>query len=112
MSDAQPDSEPYEPVPAPDYEGHLPDRPPRRRTRLFRILAWTGAAALLGAVALFAGYLYLAREVPTFDTVKDYRPLLSSHVVARDGTVVGEFFKERRTVVPMDRFRRTISTVA
>src|SRR5438105_8830579 len=108
MSDAQPDSEPYEPVPAPDYQGHLPAGRPRWKSFLFRALAWTGAAAAVAAVALFAGYLYLAREVPTFDTVKDYRPLVSSHLVARDGTVVGEFFKERRTVVPMEKIPRVL----
>jgi len=108
MSDAQPDSEPYEPVPAPDYQGHLPARGPRLRSLLLRIFVWTCATVAAAAVALLAGYLYLAREVPTFDTVKDYRPLLSSHVVARDGTVVGEFFKERRTVVPMERIPRVL----
>src|SRR2546421_11345731 len=75
---------------------------------LFRVLAWTWATVAVTAAALFAGYLYLAREVPTFDTVKDYRPLLSAHVVARDGTVVGEFFKERRTVVPMEKIPRVL----
>ncbi|TMA17751.1 MAG: penicillin-binding protein, partial [Deltaproteobacteria bacterium] len=108
MSDAQPDSEPYEPVPAPDYQGHLPAGRPRWKSRLLRLLAWGGAAAVVATVALFAGYLYLAREVPTFDTVKDYRPLVSSHVIARDGTVVGEFFKERRTVVPMEKIPRVL----
>jgi penicillin-binding protein 1A len=108
MSDAHPDSEPYEPVPAPDYQGHLPAGRPRWKSRLLRVLAWTSAAAAVAAVALFAGYLYLAREVPTFDTVKDYRPLVSSHVIARDGTVVGEFFKERRTVVPMEKIPRVL----
>src|SRR2546421_2059942 len=75
---------------------------------LFRVLAWTWATVAVTAAALFAGYLYLAREVPTFDTVKDYRPLVSSHVIARDGTVVGEFFKERRTVVPMEKIPRVL----
>ncbi|MFL5410607.1 MAG: transglycosylase domain-containing protein, partial [Myxococcales bacterium] len=108
MGDAQPDSEPYEPVPAPDWQGNLPARGPRRKPLWLRILLWMAAASAAAAVALFAGYLYLAREIPTFDTVDDYRPLLSSHVVARDGTVVAEFFKERRTVVPMERIPRVL----
>jgi penicillin-binding protein 1A len=108
MGDAQPDSEPYEPVPAPDWQGNLPARGPRRKPLWLRILLWMAAASAAAVVALFAGYLYLAREIPTFDTVDDYRPLLSSHVVARDGTVVAEFFKERRTVVPMERIPRVL----
>ncbi|HEY6050366.1 MAG TPA: transglycosylase domain-containing protein, partial [Thermoanaerobaculia bacterium] len=57
---------------------------------------------------LIGGYLYLAREVPTFDTVKDYHPKVATHVVAQDGTPVGQFYKERRTVVPMDKIPRVL----
>src|SRR5438445_7060893 len=104
----EPEVEPYRPVPADDYAGHVPAGPPRWKVWLRRA-AWTaGAAAVLVLLGLVAGYLYLAREVPTFDTVKDYHPMASTKVVAQDGTVVGQFYRERRTVVPMDKIPRVL----
>ncbi len=104
----EPEVEPYRPVPADDYAGHVPEGPPRWKIWLRRA-AWTcGAAALLLLLGLVAGYLYLAREIPTFDTVKDYHPMVSTKVVAQDGTVVGQFYRERRTVVSMDKIPRVL----
>src|SRR6266851_4378345 len=104
----EPEAEPYRPVPADDYAGHVPEGPPRWKIWLRRA-AWTcGAAALLLVLGLVAGYLYLAREIPTFDTVKDYHPMVSTKVVAQDGTVVGQFYRERRTVVSMDKIPRVL----
>src|SRR5437870_1688454 len=104
----EPEVEPYRPVPADDYAGHVPAGPPRWKVWLRRA-AWTaGAATVLVLLGLVAGYLYLAREVPTFDSVKDYHPMASTKVVAQDGTVVGQFYRERRTVVPMDKIPRVL----
>jgi penicillin-binding protein 1A len=104
----EPEVEPYRPVPADDYAGHVPEGPPRWKVWLRRA-AWTcGAAALLLILGLVAGYLYLSREIPTFDTVKDYHPMVSTKVVAQDGTVVGQFYRERRTVVSIDKIPRVL----
>ena len=105
---AEPEVEPYRPVPADDYAGQAAEGPPRWRVWLRRA-AWTcGAGAVLLLLALVAGYLYLAREIPTFDTVKDYHPMVSTKVVAQDGTLVGQFYRERRTVVSMDKIPRVL----
>src|SRR5882672_12208907 len=74
----EPEVEPYRPVPADDYEGHVPAGPARWKIWLRRA-AWTcGAGAAVLLLGLVAGYLYLAREIPTFDTVKDYHPMVST----------------------------------
>src|SRR5216684_3944155 len=104
----EPEVEPYRPVPADDYQGHVPAGPPRWKIWLRRA-AWTsGAGTALLLLGLVAGYLYLAREIPTFDSVKDYHPMVSTKVVAQDGTVVGQFYRERRTVVSMDKIPRVL----
>ncbi|HWE24690.1 MAG TPA: PBP1A family penicillin-binding protein, partial [Myxococcales bacterium] len=104
----EPEVEPYRPVRADDYGGDVTVQKPRWMIWLRRA-AWTCAALLLfGIAALVGGYLYLAREIPTFDTVKDYRPMLSTKVVAQDGTVVGQFYQERRTLVAMDKIPRVL----
>jgi len=74
-----------------------------RRARLRRRLELAGAVALacllLGLALLFAW----TRELPAFDTLKDYRPLVSTRVYGVDGTEVFQFARERRTVVPLER---------
>jgi penicillin-binding protein 1A len=78
----------------------LPDVP--RRTRLPRALRWgvlaVLALSLLGAVTAWAW----TRELPAFDTLKDYRPLVATRVVGADGGEAFVFARERRTVVPKE----------
>jgi penicillin-binding protein 1A len=72
---------------------------PRAR-RNVRIAAIACLAALLaGAVTTFAW----TRELPAFDTLKDYEPLVSTRVYGVDGTEAFMFARERRTVVPLDQ---------
>jgi penicillin-binding protein 1A len=71
--------------------------------RLRRLLAALAAlTALGGAVAGLVFWLW-TRELPAFDTLKDYRPLEASRVLGSDGTQVFSFARERRTVVPIDQ---------
>ena len=63
------------------------------------VLAAAGVLAALLAVLLFAW----TRELPAFDGLKDYRPLVATKVYAADGTEAFAFARERRTVVPFDR---------
>ena len=57
-------------------------------------------ASAFCAVGVY-GYYYVTRDLPTFDSVDDYRPAAVSRVYAADGTLVGEFFKERRYPVQL-----------
>lgn len=52
----------------------------------------------LGAVGL---YYYISRDLPKITTLKDYHPPIISTVYADDGRKIGEFFNERRIVVPL-----------
>jgi penicillin-binding protein 1A len=105
---AEPEVEPYRPVAADDYQGHLPAGPPRWKVRLRRAAVISGALFALGLVALIAVYIYISREIPTFDSVRDYHPFVASKVVTSEGAVVGQFYRERRTVVKMDRIPRVL----
>jgi penicillin-binding protein 1A len=73
-----------------------------RRARLRRALRWGAAAAvsfsLVGAVTFWAW----TRELPAFDTLKDYRPLVATRVFGADGSEAFVFARERRTVVPIE----------
>ena len=98
----------YRPVRADDYAGHVKAGPPAWKKWARRAAGLSLLAAVLGLAALIGGYLYIAREIPTFDSIRDYHPFVSSTVVASDGAVVGQFYRERRTVVRMDLVPRVL----
>jgi penicillin-binding protein 1A len=71
----------------------------RRLRRRGRVLTLASLAALLGGGGLLVAW---TRELPAFDTLKDYEPLVSTRVFGADGREVFVFARERRTVVPLE----------
>ncbi len=72
--------------------------------RLFQIALALGVLAITGATfgaALF--YALVLRDLPDIRSLDDYHPNLITRVYAADGTVVGEFYTERREIVPIER---------
>jgi penicillin-binding protein 1A len=69
-----------------------------------RILLGVAALAALGS-GIVAGLLYvsLARDLPDFRSLADYRPALTSVVLDRDGVPIGEFSEFRRRLVPLEQ---------
>ena len=61
--------------------------------------------ALLGA----SGYVfYLLAKLPRVDRLTDYKPPIVSQVFGDDGSLVGEFYLERRIVVPVNKMPRKL----
>jgi penicillin-binding protein 1A len=58
---------------------------------------------VIGVASLFIGYKALKSGLPEIITVADYKPLLVSPIYDRTGKKVGEFFRERRTLVPYSK---------
>jgi penicillin-binding protein 1A len=79
------------------------------RGRLFLRLLVVGfflaSAALLGAVGVLA---YYSRDLPTIEKIRDYKPRQTTRIVDRNGELLGEIFRERRVVVPMDKVPRVL----
>lgn len=70
-----------------------------------KILGWTVGLGLTG-LALGAGgiagvFWYYGRDIEHVDVsvIRDYRPPQVTRIVARDGTVLGEIFSQRRTLI-------------
>src|SRR6185369_16088969 len=68
-------------------------------------------AVTLAVVALLGvtGYVfYLMAKLPRVDRLADYKPPIVSQVFGDDGTLVGEFYLERRIVVPVNKMPRKL----
>src|SRR5512134_408516 len=88
-------------------DGLPPVRPLGRRLlrwALFLALALVNAAI----VAALAGYLYFSRGLPEIPTLEEYRPPIVTEMISADGQLAGEFFEERRKVVPYERIPRRV----
>jgi penicillin-binding protein 1A len=63
---------------------------------------------VVGAVAVLGAYAYFSRDLPSVSVLRDYKPPQTTRVYDRHGTVVGEIFTERRTVIPMSEVPRVV----
>src|SRR6201986_1954574 len=96
----------------PEYPGgapraaadHVYGGPPRRRgwRRFFFLGGLTFVGAL--AVAALGGVVYIwsvTRELPSVEALQNYAPPVTTRVYAGDGTLLGEYARERRIFVPI-----------
>jgi penicillin-binding protein 1A len=73
------------------------------RSRGFRILlAVAFLSAVVGLAGAFLFYHSLVADLPDLRDVRDYEPALTSRVFDREGRPIGEYYVERRTLVPME----------
>ena len=48
-------------------------------------------------------YFYFTHDLPSIETLKNYRPPTVTKIFSEEGEVIGEFFYEKREVVSLDR---------
>lgn len=81
----------------------------KKRGRGWRI--WLFALSLvilLLAGAAMAFYFTFIFDLPRLTTLKDYQPYIISEVYSDDEVMIGEFFMERRDVVPLSQVPRLL----
>ncbi|WP_420994457.1 penicillin-binding protein 1A [Cupriavidus sp. 30B13] len=78
---------------------------PARRPIWMRLTFWALGLLVAGivAVALLVGYALLvaAPNLPSLDTITDYRPKIPLRIYTADNVLIGEFGEERRNFVPI-----------
>lgn len=72
------------------------------------LLAASAVCSTILFMAFLGYFFYLLNTLPKVDRLADYRPPILSQVFGQDGTLVGEFYLERRTVVPVDKMPRRL----
>lgn len=89
--------------------------PPRKRKKrgFFRsLLYFFGTLILLGVLGAAGGgymlYQWVADDLPSFSKIADYRPPLVTTVLARDGSLIGQFYRERRFLVTLDQLPKFV----
>ncbi|MEW6325775.1 MAG: PBP1A family penicillin-binding protein, partial [Nitrospirota bacterium] len=85
------------------HAGHA--RPGRRWLWLLALLSGT---LLLMAGSGAAAVWYLSRDLPDVATVQYYRPSQVTQVYADNNALIGQFYVEKRLLVPLDRVPQTL----
>ena len=79
-----------------------------KRKFLRYIIALGLLALLASALALVLIYRTFTADLPNIATLQDYRPRIVTKVFSEDGNVIGEFFIEKRELVPMDKVPKVL----
>src|SRR5512140_607021 len=85
------------------------EAPPQSHANRRRLVVWLRRAGVavagLAVAAVIAAALVIRHyeaDLPPIAELRSYNPLQVTRVLARDGTVLGELFVERRTLVPIE----------
>lgn len=71
--------------------------------KFFKILAAIlTCGVVFGCVALFALYQWAVADLPSITRLGDYRPPLATTVLARDGSLMGLFYNEKRFLIALN----------
>ncbi len=77
--------------------------------KLVRLALFFGVVMGAAGAAVVTGvFVYYAKDLPEFDNVNQYRPKLATKVYSVDGRLIGEFYEERRVVVPYERIPKRL----
>ncbi|MCA1825571.1 MAG: penicillin-binding protein 1A [Myxococcales bacterium] len=85
------------------YRRLTADRGPGKRPLWVLIAIPCAVVAVLASGVLVAAYIAFARGLPSIDWARHYRPPIVSTIWSGDEQLIGEFYNERRVVVPYDR---------
>ncbi|MBF0209767.1 MAG: PBP1A family penicillin-binding protein [Desulfamplus sp.] len=78
----------------------------------YTLIKWTLGLAFLGFLALTTAlillYLHIDSDLPKINKLADYRPPTVTNVFSDNGTKIGEFYKERRIVLPISDIPKSL----
>jgi len=81
----------------------------QRPQSVWKALLWgVLAVALIGFVAGLATVGYLLHDLPSIAGLHEYQPSLVTRVYSADKQVIGQFFLERRILVPLEKIPRHV----
>jgi penicillin-binding protein 1A len=86
-------------------------RPPGRFiTKIFKLFLWLTLICIVsGALAILGIYFHLSKDLPKISSLSDYRPTIITTVYSDDKRKIGEFYEERRIVIPLSKMPKRLT---
>ena len=80
---------------------------PSKLKRFFKTFTLLFSFGVLGGTVLAFGlYYWASNDLPSFSKITDYRPAQVTTVLARDGSLIGQFYREKRYVISMNEMTK------
>lgn len=80
------------------------NKKPSFLSRLIRLFIGLTFISLITAILAVVGlFIYLGQDLPRISTLTDYRPPIITAVYSDDNRKIGEFYKERRILLPLEQ---------
>ena len=77
--------------------------------KIFRLFILACLFVMISGALTAAGiYFYLSENLPKISSLKDYQPPVITTVYSDDNRKIGEFYQERRIVLPLDKMSTTL----
>lgn len=77
---------------------------------MWKLIKWVTGLSFFGIIAIatviVGAYFYFIHDLPKLESLKDYHPLTITEVYDRSGQKIGEFWKERRIILPYKEIPR------
>jgi len=72
--------------------------------RVFRLIFFSSIIVIFcTAILIVIVFLYFSRDLPELNKIVDYEPLAVSSVYSSNGKLIGQFYREKRFVVPFEK---------
>lgn len=82
--------------------------PPSHNAFWSTVILFSVTLAVVAILGISGYVFYLMAKLPRVDRLADYKPPIVSQVFGDDGSLVGEFYLERRIVVPINKMPRKL----
>lgn len=80
-----------------------PEEKPRKKRSFFKFFFKLCVVLFVfGCISLFGLYRWAVNDLPSFSKIADYKPAQVTTVLARDGSLIGQFYREKRYVISMN----------
>jgi len=86
----------------------MADRGPGKSPLWVHLAAAVGVLAFISALLAVATYVVFARGLPSIEWARHYRPPIVTTIWSGDQQLMGEFYDERRQVVPYERIPKKL----
>lgn len=77
--------------------------PGKEKKRLRILTYFVVISSIVVLIALGMTFFYFTRDLPKISSLKDYNPPIVTQVFSRNGQLIGEFYHQRRTVIPLSQ---------
>src|ERR1700729_373679 len=82
----------------------------RLLVRFFGFLFAAGTVVFLVGIAAAAGMIWhFSKDLPDYSQLQDYEPPVMTRVHATDGSLLGEYAKERRLYLPIQQIPKPVT---